>query len=193
MSGYHHGNLREAILERAAEVVETGGVEAVSLRALARDLGVSSTAPAKHFQSRHDLLRTLAKEGYKGATRAVLSKVNGEDFIHPNTMAKAFVGWAVDNPSLFSTIMHPDITRHADDELKAALADFAAAVRHSLAKAQELGWQEDRSIDELFHSAIAFVRGLALNVSDPLFKDVAGELDQTQIADIIDQFFPRNL
>ena len=49
---YHHGNLREALLERAAELSAESGVEALSLRGLARERGVSPAAPSAHFADR---------------------------------------------------------------------------------------------------------------------------------------------
>ena len=62
---YHHGNLRQALLERAAQVIAESGVEALSLRALARDLGVSHAAPSRHFPDRRALLGELAKDGFR--------------------------------------------------------------------------------------------------------------------------------
>ncbi|MFE3071699.1 TetR/AcrR family transcriptional regulator [Streptomyces sp. NPDC059247] len=61
---YHHGNLRTELLARAETVLADSGVEALSLRSLARDLGVSHAAPARHFPDRRALLDALAVEGF---------------------------------------------------------------------------------------------------------------------------------
>ena len=53
---YHHGDLRAALIARAAEVVVADGVGALSLRELARDLGVSHGAPSRHFPDKQALL-----------------------------------------------------------------------------------------------------------------------------------------
>ena len=62
---YHHGKLREALLARAREVIEEAGVEGLSLRQLARDLGVSHAAPGKHFRDKQALLDALALDGFR--------------------------------------------------------------------------------------------------------------------------------
>ncbi|MFO7551396.1 MAG: helix-turn-helix domain-containing protein, partial [Haliea sp.] len=62
---YHHGNLRAELLDTAVEELETQGVEALSLRALARGIGVSQTAPYRHFSDKGDLLAAMATVGYR--------------------------------------------------------------------------------------------------------------------------------
>lgn len=62
---YHHGNLRSAILKKAAQRLERLGREGLSLRDLARACGVSHTAPYRHFPTRDSLLEALAIDGYR--------------------------------------------------------------------------------------------------------------------------------
>ncbi|MFI5641181.1 TetR/AcrR family transcriptional regulator [Streptomyces goshikiensis] len=61
---YHHGNLRAALLERAEAVLTASGAEGLTLRGLARDLGVSHAAPSRHFRDRQALLDALAVSGF---------------------------------------------------------------------------------------------------------------------------------
>ena len=56
---YHHGNLKQALLERAAEVIAEKGLEGLSLRGLARDLDVSHAAPRRHFPDRESLIAAM--------------------------------------------------------------------------------------------------------------------------------------
>ena len=58
---YHHGDLRAALLASAARLLEEEGAEAVSFRAIARDVGVSQTAPYNHFDSKEHLLAKVAE------------------------------------------------------------------------------------------------------------------------------------
>lgn len=62
---YHRSNLREALLNRAVVVLEERGAAELSLRELARDVGVSHAAPARHFADRRQLLEALALEGFR--------------------------------------------------------------------------------------------------------------------------------
>ncbi len=64
-SRYHHGDLRAALTEEAAKLVEAEGVDALTLRELARRLGVSHAAPGHHFADRAALLSELAAVGFE--------------------------------------------------------------------------------------------------------------------------------
>jgi AcrR family transcriptional regulator len=62
---YHHGDLRNALIEAAAAAVEQGGPDAVSLRELAASIGVSRAAPYRHFADRDELLAAVAARGFE--------------------------------------------------------------------------------------------------------------------------------
>jgi AcrR family transcriptional regulator len=62
---YHHGDLRETLMEAALASIAAHGTEKLSLRALAREAGVSATAPYRHFPSKQSLLAALAEEGFQ--------------------------------------------------------------------------------------------------------------------------------
>jgi len=63
--GYHHGDLRSALVAAAAALLERDGAEALSFRAVARAAGVSQAAPYNHFSGRDDLLATVAEAGFR--------------------------------------------------------------------------------------------------------------------------------
>jgi len=69
---YHHGNLRQVLLEEAAEAIREGGVGRLSLRDLARRAGVSHGAPARHFADRAALLTALATDALEQFQAALL-------------------------------------------------------------------------------------------------------------------------
>ena len=62
---YHHGHLKEALLEQALLLVTERGVKGWSLREVAKLLGVSTAAPYKHFADKNELLATLAENGFR--------------------------------------------------------------------------------------------------------------------------------
>ena len=193
MSTYHHGNLKAALLKRAAEVIELGGVEALSMRSLARDLEVSSAASARHFKGRSDLLSTLAIDGYLQVTEATLAaadKVGDDPILKLNAMGKAFVYWSIKNKALFHTISHPDVSRHADDRLRAALGEFARVVGEHVQQAQKAGWHADEDTNAVFQFAISSVRGIAINMTDDLYISVLGKSNRKKIDQLIDLLVP---
>lgn len=64
VAAYHHGNLREALLEAGLELLDKHGPEALGLRELARHVGVSRTAPYRHFESKEALIAAIAAQGF---------------------------------------------------------------------------------------------------------------------------------
>ena len=61
---YHHGDLRQTLLNAAVELISSGGVENLSIRKLADQVGVSRTAPYHHFQDKNELLCAIAEQGF---------------------------------------------------------------------------------------------------------------------------------
>ncbi|WP_028647299.1 TetR/AcrR family transcriptional regulator [Nocardiopsis sp. CNT312] len=142
--GYHHGNLRAAVLERAAEVIGSEGPYAFSLRSLAADLGVSHTAPRHHFGSREGVLNALAAEGFTELARR-LRRVReaGGGLLDAGV---EYVRFALDRPAHFQVMFAPTLFDEADAELSvarsAAFAELTAGVDALAREGEEL---EDRA------------------------------------------------
>ena len=99
---YHHGNLRQALIDAAAEVLEDEGADAVTFRGLARALGVSHAAPGHHFTDRAGLLAELAADGYRGLADAMavaMEDAEPEDWLRLTGLA--YVRFAVANPERY--------------------------------------------------------------------------------------------
>jgi AcrR family transcriptional regulator len=69
---YHHGNLREALLQAAIRLIGEVGPTAFTLREVARRAGVSHNAPYRHFRAKEDLMAAVATEGYRELTDAMV-------------------------------------------------------------------------------------------------------------------------
>ena len=65
LNAYHHGDLRDALVQAALAEAEHGGPEAISLKALAKKLGVSQPAPYQHFADREALLEAVTAEAFR--------------------------------------------------------------------------------------------------------------------------------
>ena len=82
---YHHGALRQAILDEAFRALEKEGLEALSLRGLAASVGVSKTAPYRHFSDKRELLMTLAAEGFGALADALEAALAGMEVASSGT------------------------------------------------------------------------------------------------------------
>jgi len=65
LNTYHHGDLRDALVQAALKEAEQGGPEAISIKALAKKLGVSQPAPYRHFADREALLAAVTAEAFR--------------------------------------------------------------------------------------------------------------------------------
>jgi AcrR family transcriptional regulator len=94
MPTYHHGELRQTVLQVAGHILEKEGLEALSVRELARRAGVSHNAPYRHFPDRASLHAALAAEGFQMLAHALRSRPRRE-------MGEAYVGFALAHPARF--------------------------------------------------------------------------------------------
>ena len=100
---YHHGDLRRALIDAARRLLEAEGPSALSLRAVAREAGVSPAAPYHHFKDKGELLDAVGHEGWEMLNQALTNARAQADGL-PDKMAGlgvAYVVFARDNPSLY--------------------------------------------------------------------------------------------
>lgn len=93
---------REAIVARAVAMVDDAGEPRLSLRALARDLGVSAPALYDHIRSKDDLLRLVAREGYVELARRWTTLPEDDPEAWVRASSHAYVDFALDRPGLFA-------------------------------------------------------------------------------------------
>jgi AcrR family transcriptional regulator len=100
---YHHGALRQALLADGRRLLVENGVDAVSLRELARRAGVSHGAPRRHFADREALLEAIATEGFDELSEVVRSALEAEQpAARLSAYAHAFVRFATANGPLLT-------------------------------------------------------------------------------------------
>ena len=103
---YHHGDLRQALVEGALRLLQTRASAELSLRSVARLAGVSPNAPYRHFESKDALLASVAEEGFRRLT-AITAAAKGPPRKRLGLMATAYVRFATDNPRLYSLMFGP--------------------------------------------------------------------------------------
>ncbi len=100
---YHHGDLSRALIDAARRLLEAEGQSALSLRAVAREAGVSPAAPYHHFKDKGELLDAVAQEGWTLLDAALVkAKAEAPDIHQALTeLGVAYVCFARDNPALY--------------------------------------------------------------------------------------------
>jgi len=123
---FHHGNLRAVLLEQAEVMLREGGVDALSLRELARQAGVSHGAPRSHFIDRQALLDALAVQGFDrfaDRIRAALASP-GDLAERCRLVGRAYVDFAVDDAALMELMFAAKTTDPAGPVQAAAARLF---------------------------------------------------------------------
>lgn len=97
---YHHGDLRRALVDAARRLLEAEGAAAMSLRAVAREAGVSPAAPYHHFKDKGELMSAVASEGWAllSSTMLQASKDNPDDDLATTI---AYITFALSRSALY--------------------------------------------------------------------------------------------
>lgn len=101
---YHHGNLRDALLTAASDILQNEGLEHLSLRALAKRTGVSQAAPYGHFKDKDDLLAAVAESGFQRLALSMAEQATGASSVRDRIerLMTAYIEFATGNKPLFS-------------------------------------------------------------------------------------------
>jgi AcrR family transcriptional regulator len=113
-AAYHHGNLREALLDAAEALLRKRGPEELTLREVARRAGVSHGAPYHHFESRDALLAAVAERGFAGLAGAMQQAPRAGAREHLVGICRAYVDFATRYPTRFRLMFGPLLARKAE-------------------------------------------------------------------------------
>jgi AcrR family transcriptional regulator len=135
--GYHHGNLKEALIRAALDLIKEKGPAGFTFAEAARSAGVSPAAPYRHFRDRDELLADVARRGFE-QFEAALVKAWDEGRPDPisafDRVGRAYLDFARREPAFYSAMFEAGVPLEASAELRAA-GDRAFAV---LRKASEI-------------------------------------------------------
>lgn len=128
---YHHGNLRETLLQSAIRLIAEVGPTAFTLREVARRAGVSHNAPYRHFHDKDDLLAAVATQGYGELTDAMTAAAERQS--SPLARLKhaglAYVSFALRRPEHFTVMFDaPSSKQQRPDATEAAKRAFSTLV-----------------------------------------------------------------
>ena len=145
---YHHGNLKQELIEETARILREEGESALSLRRLAASLGVSRTAPYNHFKNKEALLAAVAEEGFRrfeNTMRSVRKKYGNSSGIElTRRLVHAYVKFAMSNQEYYD-LMYARKSWRAGATNESLAATARLTLRRDIARLQRL--QESGLID----------------------------------------------
>lgn len=169
---YHHGDLPAALLARAEQALRAKGVGALSLREIARDVGVSPGAPSRHFKSKQALLDALALSGFDRLAAAIdASQKNIDDTFaaRMDAAARAYVQFAVDNSALLDLMFQVKYSPEASEALRGSIQRWSDQLLSLIRDGQERGEVREGSVERIALPVFATLQGFTiLNASGML-------------------------
>ena len=178
---YHHGDLHDALLAAAERVLERDGLPGLTLRAVAREAGVSHAAPTHHFGDLSGLLSELAAIGFRRFNEAMVAagKTDTHPLMKAMARAKAYVAYAQACPGMYGLMFRTerlDMTRPSLHEAASAsfagLAGAIGASRHEQIHEQALSLEQAAAIAR----AWSLVHGFTMLLLDGRLTDILRRL-----------------
>ena len=127
-NGYHHGSLKNTLIAQALALLDEGGPDAVTIRAVARRAQVSHAAPANHFPDRTALLTALATELFQmfdNEVKRALAKAGSAD--RARTYMEALLHFGLGHPGRYALMWRRDLVDWNDEALKARMDSLYGA------------------------------------------------------------------
>jgi AcrR family transcriptional regulator len=121
--GYHHGNLREALVRAALDLIAQKGPAGFTFADAARSAGVSSAAPYRHFRDRDALMADVARRGFEQFTTALDRAWNDgrpEPFAAFENLGRAYLAFAREEPAYYAAMFEAGVPLDADPALRDA-------------------------------------------------------------------------
>ena len=194
-TSYHHGNLRQALIDAAVQLVEEGGADKVSVREAAKRAGVSPGAPFRHFNNKTALMTAVAEQAMSRfraeITNAVENLATDDPIERFAAIGVAYLRWAIRNPTHFQIISTRSLIdwdsseslRHDNEAVRSLLeASMAEAQRRSMLRSNDIA---DTQI-----AARALVYGLARMCIDGHFAQwaVSGQTAERTAQNVLKHF-----
>lgn len=164
---YHHGNLKEALIEETARIVREEGIDAVSMRSLSDRLDVSRSAAYRHFDGKSALFAKVAKKGFRGL-RERLRRVRAESSDNDGppdqlmSMGQAYVNFALDNPASYRLMFQWNWSEEEFEELSRVGESTFQELISVMEDGQADGSFRSGSPEEMAFSTWGLVHGIAL-------------------------------
>jgi AcrR family transcriptional regulator len=135
--GYHHGNLKDALIQAALELIASKGPTGFTFAEAARSAGVSPAAPYRHFRDRDDLMADVARRGFERFADELAKAWNDgrpEPFAAFQQLGRAYLAFARAEPAYYAAMFESGLPLDSNPDLH-ALADRAFGILRQASEA----------------------------------------------------------
>ncbi|MEI6572848.1 MAG: TetR/AcrR family transcriptional regulator [Alphaproteobacteria bacterium] len=160
---YHHGDLRRELLEAGLKILTEEGLHALTLRELARRVGVSHAAPYRHFADRDELILALALNGFERLAQALGEA--GKQIRSPErqleAMLMAYIAFGKGNMAQLTIMFSTIAAKKSETLLEAAMRAFSLLI-DAVGKAQSKAGRPKVNHSEIALGLWVMVHGFAI-------------------------------
>jgi len=191
-SSYHHGNLAESLLDAVDEIASKFGLEAVTLRACAKLVGVSPSSAFRHYTDKRALMTAFAARALVRLTEAMeqaTDEANKSDDDAFAAVGLAYITFALDNPAFFRAMWNDETIYSSDEAYVDAANTLSRQLKGGFADTIDDNDPNSFSSEELL--AWSSVHGLAnLFVDGPVGNGLSRSNKLTMAKDMISKLMP---
>ncbi|MAU08445.1 MAG: hypothetical protein CL607_01390 [Anaerolineaceae bacterium] len=167
---YHHGNLYTSMLDTAQEILQTEGISGITMREIAKRVGVSHSAAYRHFASKELLLAMIAKSGFESLT-GILRSIRDDDDIplgHKfQQMGIAYIHFAAEHPAQYRLMYGSEAIDATEfPELQSAIRTLAKEVLSMIKVCQQGRTIKASNAVQISNAAWALTHGAAMLIID---------------------------
>jgi AcrR family transcriptional regulator len=184
-SGYHHGDLRQTLIDASIDVIDKHGIDRLNLRELAKRVGVSPGAPYHHFGSREELLASISQEGFQRLEATMISECDGapaDSSARLEALGRGYVSFAIAHRGHFRVMFRGE--SHAGDaSLEGASKRAFQLLQEAVEACQAAGTAPAGDSRPLVLVAWSTVHGLAMLWVDSALPPT--HLDPRQLAPLV--------
>jgi len=182
---YHHGDLRNSLVDVGLAMLNDKGVTGISLREIARNIGVGHNAPYRHFKNKHQLLEAIAEYGFRKLkarnTRLELEFANDPE-AQLFESAMHMISMAAEQPNLFQLMFGGHLQpKKSGYDLKKAADEAMQSLVGIIKNGQKTRVFIQGDPSSLALSAMSMVQGIAIMVSSGKLKPVNPEITQQAV------------
>ena len=177
---YHHGHLREALINEACQQIEQEGATALNLSKLAQRIGVSQPAVYRHFPNKQALAIDVAHRGLEQLAEALHKKtqnVESDPFNGIRAITKAYVEFALNNPEI-ARLMFSMKERTTEPALLNASKTAAVPIFRIVEAARSCDTLRNNDVEQAVRIIWATIHGLAMLLMDEQIPSVTQSPDE---------------
>lgn len=190
-SDYHHGNLHDTLISAAERMLDSGAMDALSLRGLAREAGVSQTAPYRHFSDKSALLIKVATRGFSEFAETLQKAVDDNIEKGPQSqleaLALAYVDFALNRSGVFGLMFLSDLLPKCENQEMAETATRSFMVLANVVATCQ-GKTASLPTDATVVASWAMMHGLAMLLThDVIHPKMTGGMPREQVVAALSQ------